>query len=725
MKTITLALFALFLVLAGSARGSYVSDIVDQMPAKNSAAESALASKLMSSGAPGVREVCSMLVPLGTTGKDDTHARYAISALVRFAGRPGGRADRAVLAQGLCESLAAANDVEIKTFIVNRLQEVGEDESVSSLAPLLSDERLAMHAAAALERIRSRAAAAALSRALPSAQGATRVAMIKSLGMLRASDASPEIRKSLGDDDKTLRTTAIWALANVGDAGVQDVLTKAIGQEQSAYERGRLYSWALLLTQRLAEAGKKAEASSYCVGMLTDPTGQTPVNVRCSAARLLAQIDGEGSLGTLLPLIEKGDIQFRVSALDAVSKIPGDNVTSALVARLASIRQADLRAELLDALAKRHDAAARPALLAAVKDADPAVRVAAIHALVALDAQEAIPPLVETIVSRNDETAKVAAESLGRIPGDPPLAAAADAINAAPAKAKVALIELLGARVASAHRDVVLKQAADADASVRVAALRAMEKIGSDQDAARLVEIAVAATDGGEQSAALRAAAACAARGTDAEHRADAFVTALAGAKGGKRAAIERAMAKVGGAKALDLVLSDLKSEDVKTRDGALDALAEWQDAAALPPLLEVARTGTSDAQQVTAIRGVIQVIKNVPGTPATTKANAYTEAFAAAKRAEEKKMILGAVGNEKGQEFFDLAARALDDESLRREAALAVIKTALPAAKGQPGLKGAAVSETIKKAIPACPDPNLKSDAERYLKTIAEPTKR
>ena len=86
--TITLALFALLVLLAGPARGSYVSDIVDEMPAKNSAGESALAAKLMSSGAPAVREICSMLVPLGTAGKDDTHARYAISALVRFAGRP-------------------------------------------------------------------------------------------------------------------------------------------------------------------------------------------------------------------------------------------------------------------------------------------------------------------------------------------------------------------------------------------------------------------------------------------------------------------------------------------------------------------------------------------------------------------------------------------------------------------------------------------------------------
>src|SRR5258707_826083 len=85
-------------------------------------------------------------------------------------------------------------------------------EPVAALAPLLADEKIALHAAAALERIGSPAAIEALRKSLPAATGARRVAIIKSLGMLRAGAAADEIRKSTTSDDEAIRTTALWAL---------------------------------------------------------------------------------------------------------------------------------------------------------------------------------------------------------------------------------------------------------------------------------------------------------------------------------------------------------------------------------------------------------------------------------------------------------------------------------------------------------------------------------
>src|SRR5688500_7342014 len=114
---LTLALLPVF------ASASYVTDAVAQMPAKNPATEAALAAKIMTGGVPAVTEVCGLLLPLGTEGKDDTAARYAVSALVRFSTRPGGENDRAALVNGLVAALAAAKDAEIRTFLVERLQE--------------------------------------------------------------------------------------------------------------------------------------------------------------------------------------------------------------------------------------------------------------------------------------------------------------------------------------------------------------------------------------------------------------------------------------------------------------------------------------------------------------------------------------------------------------------------------------------------------------------------
>src|SRR2546430_2142840 len=52
-----------------------VSDLVAQIPVTDSAAESALAAKLMAAGPAALKELCERLVPLGTDKKDDTQTR--------------------------------------------------------------------------------------------------------------------------------------------------------------------------------------------------------------------------------------------------------------------------------------------------------------------------------------------------------------------------------------------------------------------------------------------------------------------------------------------------------------------------------------------------------------------------------------------------------------------------------------------------------------------------
>lgn len=703
---------------AGFARASYVTDALAQMPVKNTSEESVLSAKIMGGGAPAIKELCGMLVPLGTEGKDDTNARDAITALVRYVGRPGGEADRVLLSKALCDGLRGDADAEVKSFFICRLQDMGHDEAVPALAPLLADEKLGLFASAALERIGSPAAIEALVKAIPAAAGKLRVGYIKALGAMGAKAAAGEIRKSASDRDKDIRMAALWALADLGDESANDSLMKDIKESKSAYDQARLYSWAILNAKRQSEAGAKQPASAICTGLLNAlPAESTPTNIRIAAARLLVEIQGEGALATVLPLAESGARAFRASALDAIAKAPGDQITTALVGRLKSAGNADVKVEYLHALAKRNDAAARPAVIEATKDADAEVRGAAIGTLVALGRDEAVAPLVEMVVASGTD-AKAAAEVLGRMPGEKALAAAAGALDAANAKGKTALLELLAARGATGQKEAVLKQTADGDDSVRLAAFKAMEKIGGEADAAKLIELAAAAKSDADAAAALKAAAACAGRGADADHRSDPFVAALGNVKGARRTAIEKAVAKVGGAKALVIVVEDLKSDDKATREGALDALADWQGAEAVAPLLSVAKTGDAD-QQATAIRGVVKVVQGSPSMPVAEKAAAFGKALEAAKRPEEKRMILGAIASEHGQEMFDLAASMLDDEGLKAEVSLAVIKTAIPQPKGATGLKGAKVAEALEKATPNCPDGSLKADAERYLKTI------
>jgi HEAT repeat protein len=718
MKLSYALLIAAALSMTPAARADNISDVLAQIPAKNVPAESELASQLIAGGAPAVKDLCSRLVPLGTEGKDDTAVRDAVTAIVRYVGRPGGEADRAALARGLCQSLDAATDTEVKTFLINRLQEVGRDDAVPTLAKYLGDDKLGPHASAALERIATPAATEALNKALPAATSGVRVSIIKSLGMLRSAASVEEIAKSLNTDDASLKFTAAWALANLGSDRSMDVLNGYV-KTGTGYERGKALSWMLLAAQRQAEAGRTDDCVRTCKAVMgIVEKGGAGVNVASAVLHLLARAQGEAALGDLLEAAASDHPQSRNAALDAAQSIKGQAVTARFVERFKSLSPA-AKVDVLNFLAHRGDATARPAVLQAVKDDDATVRLAAVSALVSLGRDEAIPPLVDRVTTDKPEVAKPATEMLSRIPGDKPLAAAAAALDSAPAKPKVALLELLAARGAKAQKDAVLKQTTDADATVRTAALKAAEKVAGAADAPRLVDLVIAANDPSEASAALKAATAAGSQGADPEKRADPFLAALAKATGEKRGLLERGLAKVGGKRALDAVLADVKSTDAKVREGAIDALAEWQDAAAIAPLLEIAKSRQDPSLQVTALRGAIDVAKAAK-LPDPEKANAYAQAMSAAKRPEERKMILGALGNEKGQPYFDVAVTALNQPGVEAEAALATIKTALPPARNQPGLKGPKVAEGLKRALEHCPDPNLKSDAERYLKTLA-----
>src|SRR6185436_10918727 len=148
----------------------------------------------------------------------------------------------------------------------------------------------------------------------------------------------------------------------------------------------------------------------------------------------------------------------------------------------------------------------------------------------------------------------------------------------------------------------------------------------------KLVEIAMGAKNEAEEQAALRAAVAAGAEVANADERAKPFIDAAANVRGAKRAGISRGRARVGGAKAFEVVAGDLKSEDNAVREGAIRALGEWSDPAAVGPLLEIASSeGTSMAQQVIALRGAVNVTKASGLSPAQ-KVTAYSKALSAAR---------------------------------------------------------------------------------------------
>jgi hypothetical protein len=90
-------------------------------------------------------------------------------------------------------------------------------------------------------------------------------------------------------------------------------------------------------------------------------------------------------------------------------------------------------------------------------------------------------------------------------------------------------------------------------------------------------------------------------------------------------------------------------------------------------------------------------------------------EALAAAKRPDEKKLVLGPLGDIPGLEALRVVLPMLDEQPLRGEAANAAVKIA----KATPGAMPPEVKDAMEKILAFTKDKRLTKDAEDVMKRV------
>lgn len=694
--------------------------IVANLPADTVDAGRQAAADLVKLGPDAVRDVVRMVVPQGTG--DDAKARTALNGLAYHVTRPGAETERAMVAGVLVESLPAAATAEVKAFLVSLLQMVGKEESVPALAKLLGDADLADPAARALVRINTPGVVPALVQALPTAKGPARGTILVALTELRARPAVPALLPLASDEDATIRRLALDALAAIGDPAAADVLAKAT-QAGGSFDKSHAKARYLRFAGRLAEGGDKAKCAAICREVIRTNTDARENHIVCEALATLADALAAESLPDLTAAMDSPNRQLRVAAMRLAQAMPGEAVTAALLAKLkqaAPVAQADL----LDALSRRGDKVALPAVVEAIRSPEKAVRLAAVEAAGRFTGPEVVAALVAVVQMDQADEVKAAQDVLARIPGDAVLAAVATAAaKAPPAPARIALLQVLADRRATAHADVVLAAAEDKDAGVRAAAIKALGDVADSKALPRLIELLLKAPEGPEQAEASKSVIRVAERNPDAATRADPILAALAKAGANERAVLLRTLPALGSSKALDAVVADTKSEDMTIQGAAVRALADWRSAdGAAPPLLNLARTLTQTTHQTIALRGYVRVVGLPSGRPAAQTVRMYEDALAAAKRPDEKRLVLGGLSAVRAVESLKVVATLLDDKDLGKEAAAAAVRIVLPQKEGQKPLQGAEVADILRKAAGVTKDDKVRKQIEDHLGPAAKP---
>ena len=549
------------------------------------------------------------------------------------------------------------------------LQVVGTRACIPALAALLGDKDHSHMARYALEPMPYAEAGKALRDALDKTSGTTKVGVITSLGFRRDGAATAQLAKLVSGRDQDIAAAATAALGRIGTADA----TRAIGrlrQTATGKLRAAAAEASLTAAERLVAQGKRADAATIWEDL---QGAKWPAHIRLGAFVGLLSAGGDKAADRAIAAIGGNDRALRAVAIANSRSLKGPGIGKRLAAELGALPP-DAQVLLIGALVQRGDPAVRPEIIKAAGNASDRVRTAALGALGKVGDAACVALLCRAVATgKSDAEKQAAVNSLQSLRGEKVNANILASLAAAPAEAKVALIETLAIRQAPGAVGALVKEAGGADAPVRAAALKALGQLATSYDLTPLVNLLVARPS----EEAERAVVLVSRRLAPVAAQAECVLEALGKAKTTPiRCSLLRVLGGIGNAKAFAAVTAAKGDKDADVQNAAVRALTGWPNARALTAALDIFRTSESMTHRVLALRGCVRMV-GLTDLPSAAKLKILSELMNKTKRPQDRQLVLSGLAN-----VADLAALAavepfLRDGAVRDEAELAMLAIA------------------------------------------------
>ncbi len=656
------------LIVFAAAQGTYgqsAEELVNQLRGKAQGPQRS-AEQL----AQAYQKVVDYLLPLMSA--EDVGSRYehqiALQDMGSCAARPGVEAERLALARVLCRTIETAEmPATVRNWFVLQLERIGKDESVETLTNLLAskDKELRDYARRALEKNPSRAVSQSLMRARKEATDpAWKDALshsVKEHSQMRTTASS---RAALESEIKALRTVLkrgvgpghIFAAQRL--VGIAGKLVKQQEFDQAMSIYVELNNWAI-------EQGKQAGQ------------GEEAFFIRAAALNGMAMCDGPRAVEVVRTAMKSDNPKIRSIAVQAARNAPTKDAMRALTEMLAEL-DPYFQKQVLALIADRGDPSSVKPVQAALKSQDESVRLAAIDTLSRIGEDEAAKALLAIAVANEGAAQKAAYNGLSVMVGPGVEDVISTQAASGDVNARVAAIGFLGERRTAGALESLLGYAGEDDTDISAAAFKALAAVAGSADISTLAELLTKTKGGQARQNAAATLRSVLAKAQDKDAAAKIIVRQMKASGAEIRLSLLSTLNALGGATALKTVAEAAQSSDEALRDAGIRTLGDWPDYEAAPILLGIAsKPETSLTHHVLAIRGAIRLVKAGEAAPISDRAELCFSAFDHARRDEEKKLAVSAMGsvpdNNVVQRLFDL----IRNDSLKTEAGLAAVELA------------------------------------------------
>jgi HEAT repeat protein len=287
-----------------------------------------------------------------------------------------------------------------------------------------------------------------------------------------------------------------------------------------------------------------------------------------------------------------------------------------------------------------------------------------------------VVPVLEGLMADSDgEIAQAAQDSFAAIAGPEADAAVVAMLKSNDAARQVAGLDLLSRRRMTKQMPEVMALAGNstAAANVRSAALRRLGELGTPADLPALLGLLMQSKGAQELDAAEQAVSAVCAKATEPEASVGRVTGLLPQAAPAQKIALVRILSVLGGSSALNAVRSAVGDTNPDVHKAAIRALGQWKTADAAPDLLALARKAGNPTEKMLCLRSYLSLADN-PDLPNGERISMCREATSVVESAEEKKLLLAALGSITAANAVPLIVPYLEDPAVRAEAATAVL---------------------------------------------------
>ncbi len=703
------------------------ADVLAQMPAAKQAAYNKLIGDLSSTGEESVLLLVNMI---NAPGKgNNANVDYALSGLTHYVMAKGEENARLVTANAYLKALEMVNERETKAFIIRQLQILGKDECIDALASYLNDESLSGPAARALAANGSEKAGQALVAALKSRSGSpkTQKDVIRAIADAQVKEAEAVLLTLQGAADPDMQKDVLYALSRVGGLNSMPVLAKAA--EKAGYTMevtGANEAYIALLKQlvpsnrdAVMKAAKKLQKDAVKAGQ--EQTREAALQI------LLAAEEPSKVSKMIIAAMKDPSKNYRNAALSYASDFADKELYIELM-KMVPKAKPELKVDILNWIGReaknpskhdvirdleiRFDLPAKQILLEQLGDANFDVKQAATWTLVKIGDKSYIPSLAELLKSEDKQVVLLGQDALAAFPGDID-GAVAKAVSSAANEGKIAGLELLAMRKATANINTVLDQIQTGSPEVKAAAYVALKDVVGERDITNMcgmLETADALAVPPMQRAVISALSSL-----SAADRVETVTRRMLQA-GNKDYLYYLVLASTGQPDALATIVKGFRSNTGVKRDAAFEALLNWKGIEVADELYAICKENPSSNYFDPALTAYVKLVSN-PAFTGENRLLSLRKAMEIAKTDAQKNAILQQI--EKTGTFLGMlyAGEFLDQKPVQQAAANAVMNIAL----GNKEYMGTNVRALLNKVMEVLDNPDAGYQKEAIKKHLAE----